>query len=200
MGRGVPAGGQTEYNLIRRYQGGLDSPLTLLGERQARAIGPELARHVPADTPFAVSPLGRTRATARLIAESGGLTGPVTLDPRLAELTLGDWDGRTAVEIEAQWPGLREAGPRHEWLFRAPGGESYEALTARLGGWLAEALEDPRPLIVVSHGVAGAVLRGLYARLSREEMLSLDAPQDTVFVLEGGRVERIVVEGAAAGA
>lgn len=192
--------GQTEYNLIRRYQGGLDSPLTALGERQARAIGRELARRVPADTPFAVSPLGRTRATARLIAEAGGLTGPVTLEARLAEITLGDWDGRTAVEIEADWPGLRESGPRHEWLFRAPGGETYEALTGRLGGWLAEALEGPLPLIAVSHGVAGAVLRGLHARLPRAEMLSLDVPQDALFILGAGGVERIEVAGAASGA
>lgn len=192
--------GQTEYNLIRRYQGALDSPLTALGERQARAIGRELARRVPAETPFAVSPLGRTRATARLIAEAGGLTGPLILDARLAEITLGDWDGRTAVEIEADWPGLREAGPRHEWLFRAPGGESYEALTARLDGWLTDALAGPRPLIVVSHGVSGAILRGLHGRLSRAEMLSLDVPQDAMFVLGDHGVDRIDVEGAASGA
>lgn len=192
--------GQTEYNLIRRYQGGLDSPLTALGRRQAQAIGLELGRRLPAETPFAVSPLGRTRATADLIREAGGFNGPMAVDDRLREITLGEWDGRTAVEIEAAWPGLRESGPRHEWLFRAPGGETFESITGRLGDWLREALEGPRPLIVVSHGVSGAVLRGLHARLPRAEMLSLDVPQDAVFVLGEAGVERIDIEGAAAGA
>ena len=64
-------------------------------------------------------------------------------------------------------------------------------MAARLGDWLGEATAGGRDLVVVSHGVAGRILRGLYAGLSREEALALDVPQDAVFRLEGGRVERI---------
>jgi broad specificity phosphatase PhoE len=192
--------GQTEYNLVRRYQGRLDSPLTALGVSQAQAIGRRLSDLLAAETPIVASPLGRTQATARQIKQAGGFTSPIATDPRLAEITLGSWDGLTAAQVDEAWPGLREAGPRHEWLFRSPDGETWEALNRRLGAWLADALAGPTPLIVVSHGVSGGVIRGLYAGLPRHETMSLDVPQDAFFRLAEGRIERIEVAGAATGA
>ena len=50
---------------------------------------------------------------------------------------------------------------------------------------------DNRPRIAASHGVAGRVLRGLYARMEPEAALKLDSPQDAVFRLAEGRIERI---------
>ena len=47
-----------------------------------------------------------------------------------------------------------------------------------------------RRVIAVSHGVAGRVLRGLYAGLAREDALAQAVPQDAVFRLSGGRIER----------
>ena len=66
-------------------------------------------------------------------------------------------------------------------------------MAARLSPWLA-GLEPPdgRRRIVVSHGVAGRVLRGLYAGLPKAEVLTPPSPpQDTIFRLREGRVERI---------
>jgi probable phosphoglycerate mutase len=45
--------------------------------------------------------------------------------------------------------------------------------------------------IVVGHGGAGRVLRGLYGRLSEAEILALDEPQDAIFRLAQGTVARI---------
>ena len=181
--------GQTEYNLARRYQGALDSPLTALGVSQAQAIGRRLAPLLPPRTQIVASPLGRTQATAALLARAGGFTLPITTDPRLAEITLGSWDGLTAAQIDESWPGLRQSGVRHEWLFRSPDGETWDALTQRLGAWLAEAIVGPSPLIVVSHGVSGGVIRGLYAGLPRHETMSLDVPQDAFFRLAEGSID-----------
>ena len=64
-------------------------------------------------------------------------------------------------------------------------------MRARLTSWLDEARRDGRPRIAVSHGVAGRVLRGLYAGLDYETMITLPSPQDVVFRLEDGRIEEI---------
>ncbi len=182
--------GQTEFNLARRYQGALDSPLTALGVEQAGWMGALLATLVDPGTPIVSSPLGRARRTAEIIADGARLTVP-TLDPRLAEVSLGVWDGMTDEDIDFAFPGARNGTSRWDWYFASPDSERYEAMAARLGEWLGEATASEQPLVAVSHGVAGRVLRGLYARLDRDEALKLDVPQDAVFRLVEDRIERI---------
>ena len=82
--------GQTVHNAEGRFQGGLDSPLTELGRAQARAVGKTLAGLVGPETPIVSSPLGRARQTAEIVRATVGLTAPIQLDARLAEITVGD--------------------------------------------------------------------------------------------------------------
>jgi probable phosphoglycerate mutase len=183
--------GQTEYNLARRYQGALDSPLTALGRDQVARIGRRLADMLPPETPIVCSPLGRAQASADIIREAGGFAGPFTQDARIREISLGDWDGMTDEDIDFTHPGARDGTTRWNWHFRAPGGESHAAFAGRLQDWLGEALAGPLPLIAVSHGLAGRVLRGLYTGLDADEALRLDVPQDAFFRLSEGQIERI---------
>ena len=62
--------GQTLWNMDGRVMGQLDSPLSPLGERQARAVAERLARE-PFDFLYS-SDLGRAVQTARFIARPGG--------------------------------------------------------------------------------------------------------------------------------
>ncbi len=97
-------------------------------------------------TPLAVwsSPAERCRRlAARLTA------GEVRIEPRLAELDMGEWDGR-------RWDDL--SGPVHEawtadpWRTRPPGGESAEDLVARVGALRAEVMAArPERLVLVTH-------------------------------------------------
>src|SRR5689334_8295809 len=66
--------GQTEFNVARRYQGQGDSPLTLLGQMQAKRMGERLAGLVGDPTGWRIvsSPLGRAVATAKIIARALG--------------------------------------------------------------------------------------------------------------------------------
>src|SRR5206468_11831561 len=76
--------GQTEFNRERRIQGHVDSPLTELGVRQARAVGwllRDLIRD-PAGWRVVSSPLGRAASTAEIVAWMLGDL-PVELDDRL---------------------------------------------------------------------------------------------------------------------
>jgi broad specificity phosphatase PhoE len=184
--------GQTEFNREGRIQGQSESPLTPLGERQAGAMADLLQglRH-HADPPGAwrivASPLGRARATAGIIGAR--LRLPVQLDLRLAEVAVGAWEGRLREDVRREHP---EAFAAHDWFFHGPGGETYDDVLARVGAWLGEQSgEDARRVIVVSHGVAGRLLRGAYAGLAREAVLAQDIPQDAIFRLAAGRIERL---------
>ena len=185
--------GQTEFNRERRIQGHVDSPLTELGVRQARAVGRLLRDLIrePEGWRLVSSPLGRAHATAELIsARLGGL--PVELDDRLKEMSWGAYDGRLRAKLEAQEP---ETFGRTGWAFDAGAGESYEDVSARLDDWLASLPPEPeRRIIAVSHGVSGRVLRGLYANLDRDEAGLQDVPQDAVYLLQHGGVGRIDCE------
>jgi probable phosphoglycerate mutase len=186
--------GQTVYNREQRIQGQMESDLTPLGRAQAGAMGDLLqdliARDPPAPWRIVASPLRRARDTAGIIGARLGL--PVELDDRLMELTVGAWEGRLRGDIAREHP---KAFAAREWFFAAPGGETYDQVMARVSAWLAEQAAEPeRRLIVVSHGVAGRLLRGAYGKLSREQTLALDVPQDALYRLRAGQIDRFECE------
>nr|WP_295112013.1 histidine phosphatase family protein [uncultured Caulobacter sp.] len=182
--------GQTFHNREGRLQGRSESDLTPLGRAQAAAMGELLFDLVrcdpPADWRIVASPLRRARNTAETIGARLGL--PVALDERLVEIDVGEWSNRLREEVRGENPHL--VGD-DAWGFHAPGGETYEGMMARLTGWLAEQAPEPeRRLIVVSHGVAGRLLRGAYAGLSKAQILAQDIPQDAVYRLMAGQIDR----------
>jgi probable phosphoglycerate mutase len=185
--------GETEWNLQRRYQGRSDSPLTDRGVAQAHAIG-RLLGALPAAQPARImaSPLGRARRTAEIIRGHFAVSPELQFDDRLRELSLGSWDGLTYGQIAERNPGVFDGKGRHDWYFRSPDGEAFDAFAARLGEWLGE--RDPaQAIITVTHGIVTRVLRGLYAGLPRETALTLPAPQDKVFRLSNGSIEDLSV-------
>lgn len=186
--------GQTEWNRERRLQGQTEADLTPLGRLQAAAMADLLldltAREPSADWRIVASPLRRARDTAQAIADRLGRK--VEFDDRLMELTVGEWEGRLYADVQRENP---EAFDSPEWFFTAPGGETYEQVMARVSDWLAEQVAEPeRRLIVVSHGIAGRFLRGAYAELSREETLAQDVPQDALYRLSAGQIDRLDCE------
>ncbi|MFD1910718.1 histidine phosphatase family protein [Halodurantibacterium flavum] len=180
--------GQTEYNVEGRYQGAKDSPLTRLGQQQANVNGKLLSLYAPSAQLWC-SPLPRAVETARLISAYLP-TAHLRLEPRLREVSLGQWEGLTRAAVKREWPELRKAHPHREWLFHAPGGERLESVTVRLRGVLedAAAMSDKHAVVLVSHSIVGRVLRGLHAGLPLSRALTLEAPQDVVLRLEPGGV------------
>jgi broad specificity phosphatase PhoE len=186
--------GETEWNLQRRFQGRSDSPLTERGIAQAHAIGRFLKTLSDIQSAALVaSPLGRAKRTAEIISEHLPAAPEVRLDDRLSELSLGSWDGLTYSEIAARCPGVFDNEGRYDWYFRSPDGEGYNAFATRLAEWLRE-LPEKSVLVVVTHGIATRVLRGLYAGLPRAAALMLPVSQDRIFRLTGGTVDELRVE------
>jgi broad specificity phosphatase PhoE len=184
--------GQTEFNHAQRLQGQCDSDLTELGMEQARRMGSHLKPLIDDHERWLMiaSPLGRTVRTAEIIRETIGLSCEIALDPRIQELHCGEWEGFHHHEIEAAAPStIGKKG----WLLTAPGGERYEDIAGRIASFIAEIDEsDGRRRIVVSHGIAGRILRALYCGAPADQLWSnRPPPQDAVFHLAGGKVARI---------
>ncbi|EAR51580.1 phosphoglycerate mutase [Oceanicola granulosus HTCC2516] len=180
--------GETEWNRLHRWQGVLDSPLTPEGEAQARAMG-RLLRGLgvgPAEHRLFVSPQGRARRTAELIAAELGGWEPV-VEPRLAEIGVGRWAGvdRAVIDAEAALP----PGAHFLDLYRAaPGGEPFEALYARVSDFLA-ALEGPA--VVVTHGITSRFLRTAALGLGLGRLAELPGGQGVVHRVRDGRHETL---------
>lgn len=185
--------GETHWNRERRVQGHADSPLTLKGIGQAQAYGRRLAGLLGDAAEWRVlsSPLARCVQTTAILCETAGLPFPlVEMDERLKEVSTGDYAGMLKADLEASRPDFMAGVGTNAWYFRCPNGETHAQMATRLSWFLA----DRRPgekLVVVSHGVAGRILRGLYAGLDPETALEEDAPQDAIFLMQGGIVERV---------
>jgi probable phosphoglycerate mutase len=190
--------GETAWNTERRMQGTRNSDLTARGHTQAVAMGrtlkAELARE-PGPTLFLRSPLGRTRETSLIVSRELGLDpAEWREDPRLAELSYGQWEGSSWPEIEAHTPGALNDWKADPESYRPPGGETHADLRARSAAMLADIIASNTRTVVVSHGVSGAVLRGLNLGLDARAMFVLEKPQDAFFRLTHGIEERIVCE------
>lgn len=178
--------GETEWNRAGRLQGGIDSALTpagvAQGERQ-RAILDSLG--ATADWAWYASPQGRAWRTAEIARGPDG--PPITPDPRLREIGIGDWAGRLRDEIAAERPGVF-AGPPLMWYDDAPGGEGLTCLAARVGEFLASL---HRPSVIVTHGITSRMLRCLALGLPATRFNRLEGGQGVVFRIAGGQSERL---------
>ena len=109
-----------------RYYGKWDVPLSDEGRAQAKRLHRALAG-VPIGAVH-VSPLARSRETAEIIVPG---FAPLRAEPALAEIDLGDWEGRPTGEIKRLFPEDHERRGRDLAGFRPPGGESFGDLAAR---------------------------------------------------------------------
>ncbi len=131
-----------------KYRGRVDDPLTPEGRRSMEHVWHKLQGEVDA---IATSPLSRCAGPARGWADASGI--PLFVEERLAELHYGAWEGKTAVEIDYEFPGKLQQWRRDPTAMRPPGGESPEELQARLSDWWQEILrrEKHHHLLVISH-------------------------------------------------
>ncbi|MPZ32477.1 MAG: histidine phosphatase family protein [Rhodospirillales bacterium] len=188
--------GETEFNVARRHQGHTDSPLTELGRRQARGAARALAGLVEAQhTVIFASPLGRALTTAQIIADTIGITAPIITDADLKEVRMGSAEGMTEAEMTERWPERHPLSAVDSLSFESPDGERLEALSTRLRRVLTRVVtHDATSRILVSHGVAGRVLRMLHLDLDPADAIRLDAPHDVLFRFGAKEVKRIAFE------
>ena len=143
--------GQSVWNEVRRFQGTTDVALSLLGRRQAEALGRAVrGRRLAAAY---VSPMQRALDTATIALE--GTDVPIVPVDGLRELSLGEWEGCTVDEIRG-----RDGDPYVRWV-RAPmdcpppGAEALPTVCARVVraiDRIASAHPSGDDVLIVAHG------------------------------------------------
>lgn len=121
--------GETVWNVLGKYQGNHDSPLTAFGRQQALISARFLRRG--GIRRLYTSPMRRAVETAAVFAEVLGLS-EVRADDRLREIGYGQWEGLTQEEVRSRWPEQLRAWKRAPHLAAIPGAESLQLTRARL--------------------------------------------------------------------
>ena len=176
--------GQTEYNAAHIIQGTMDVPINALGRSQALRNGDLLNGLIgdKARFDFVASPLLRARQTMEIVREAMGLEpGAYRTDARLREIDFGAWAGMTMARVRERDPenyARRQADP---WNVPPPGGESVTKLSDRAISWFESVTQDT---VCVSHGGINRCLCAHFLKLSPQELVSLDVPQDKVLLIE----------------
>lgn len=190
--------GETVWNTERRMQGSKNSDLTPRGRVQALAMGRALKAELdrqPGPTIFLRSPLGRTRETSEIVGRELGIASSAWReDMRLAELSYGKWEGFSWAEIEIDHPTAMADWRADPHGYCPPGGETHIDLRRRCEAVLTEIATSGLRTVVVSHGVSGAVVRGLNLGLDARAMFVMEKPQDAFFRLLAGQEERIACD------
>ncbi len=159
---------RTEWNLEKRIQGQLDSPVAPEGEKQAEKWGHILEpfnwdRILSSDT-------GRALKTAELINET--LHIPIQSEPRLREQDWGLWTGKTVAQLRQETPRLLAEQEANGWGFCPPGGEVLETLWQRSRQALLESAGrwPGMKILVITH--AGVIKSRIYRFNSRQFLLN----------------------------
>jgi broad specificity phosphatase PhoE len=143
----------------------VDVPLSLLGERQAAALGRWFGNFAEAEKPTVIltSPYKRALETAKLVLHTAALDPyelSFVIDERLREKEFGIFDRLTKT--------------------RPPGGESWCDVILRLRSVIDTLTREHRRerVLIVAHQVVVNCFRYLIERMTEEEILEMDRAQD----------------------
>ena len=186
--------GLTDWNVEQRLQGRHDVALNKEGRAQSIRCG-EILRELmdrdgraPNDFDYVSSPLIRARKTMELIRATLDLEPRgYRVEPRLAEIAFGDWEGLTFAEVLARDKHVIARRESDKWGFLPPGGESYAQVGLRVSQWHASVVADT---IVAAHGGTARALIAYLALAAPQEAASYSIEQGVVYAFTGKQLAR----------
>ena len=119
------------------------------------------------DRRWVTSPLARCRETAAILAASHGRAVVAAVEPRLAEMRHGAWEGRRLADLRTELGPAMAANEARGLDYRAPGGESPREVQQRLRPWLGEVAAAGESILAITHK---GVIRALYAAAAGWDM------------------------------
>jgi broad specificity phosphatase PhoE len=186
--------GQTDWNLVNRFQGHSDIPLNQTGIEQARRAAPLLFGLRPSK--IISSDLIRAKQTAEELANLSKL--PIHIDPGLRETNGGKWEGRTGAENRAD-----DYEKFVNWLDgndepAGDFGERRSEIALRAVTAIEKALDqDTETLVAVTHGGTARIIIGKMLGLPMTQWASIGGLSNASWsILENGhhRAGWILVE------
>ena len=169
--------GETRWNVEKRMQGYLDSPLTNSGRSQARRVRREIDR---IDVAYS-SPSGRALETAEIILN--GAQQKIETHVGLKEINLGIWEGMKMEWVEKKYPHQYRALWSEPSKFSVADGETFLEVQDRAVKAVLEVARTHKgqSILVVSHAATIKVI------LAHFENRSLDKLWDPPSIENGSR-------------
>jgi broad specificity phosphatase PhoE len=164
----------------------IDTPLSELGRKQARALGHwfgELPRERRPEVVLC-SPYVRARETARLLLQAADIPQAgvrLRLDERLREKEFGILDRLTVHGIRQHYPELSQQRSHvGKFYFRPPGGESWCDVILRLRSVLEMVTREhgAQRVLMVGHQVIVNCMRYLIECMDEAQILAIDRRAD----------------------
>jgi broad specificity phosphatase PhoE len=186
--------GLTDWNIEGRLQGGHDIPLNDRGRAQAAQCATILSdlfardRRSAGDLHYVSSPLVRASETMDIVRK--GLRLPpdrYIREPRLKEIAFGEWEGLTYLDVLRRDKDIVQRREASKWLFRPPGGETYEDVARRVGEWYATLDRDA---VVTAHGGTARALIGHLGIAAPEDAAHQPIEQGCVYLFADGQLTR----------
>lgn len=142
--------GETDWNVLGKYQGSTDIELSETGLNQAKLLGKRFEK-MELDKVYS-SPLKRAMATAQTVADAKNL--PVILEEAFQEINFGDWEGKTTAEIEAEYSDMFKAFVKNPVNSPIPGEGSFKNAMDRGVTGIKKVLADceNENVAIISHG------------------------------------------------
>lgn len=190
MRHGEPVGG-------RKYRGQIDDPLSEKGWAQMHAAVGDAQPW----TQIVSSPLIRCREFAETLAGRHGL--PLSCDARLMEVGFGEWEGKSAAEIEQDAPGSLDRFKSDPINARPAGAEPLVEFHARVAAGLEDVLarHAGQHVLVVGHAgvIRMAFAWALHIPLAQAYRVEVATASLTRLRIDSGRASLVFHGGSLAG-
>lgn len=178
----------TDANNNGIFMGHKDPPCSESGLAAAHELGRSL--RLAADCRLFTSPLIRSKATLDCINREGRKT----IDARLIERALGEWEGRSEAAVRKEFPNAFAVDDTLDPLFTPPGGEGADSFVDRICSFLVDIAEqqDESTAFVVTHNGVIAVMRSLIEQRPLRKCFAEFEPFLTPrrYVYEGSRLAK----------
>ncbi len=184
--------GETDWNRDRRFQSTSDIPLNDTGRSQAERIRERFKLEEVGFAEGISSPLVRAVETARIVLNDTGTA--LSVDPRLTEIALGEYEGRKEAELREELGTAFSAWRDACFTVPAPGGESILDAMRRALAALARFENDAgdENLLIVGHqGINMAIMAAISGRTDRQSLMSFKQRNDQVEVWDLGSKHRL---------
>lgn len=170
--------GQTIFGKEDRLEGGLDSPLTALGRRQAKRMA--LFCRKKNISQIYSSPLVRSLTTAKIVGDLLKIR-PV-VKKRLREVYYGKWDGerREKLKKDPLWS-KRQKDLLH---FTPPSGESYQKQYTRCTPFFKKIAKSKNNVLVVVHKGVMRSAAMFFGKLTPAEFNNLNYDNDEIILVK----------------
>ncbi len=169
--------GETENNVLHRFQGCTDVPLNERGLNQAKCLRKPMLK-INLDRIYA-SPYLRTMQTAEQVQCDRAIE--IVKVPGLCEINCGQWEGLNGQEIEERWPGQLKLWQYEPDKLAMQDGETFKQVQDRAIAAFIDIVKREKggTVAIVSHMLTIQLIMGKLLNIPISEVWNMNRLENT---------------------